>query len=123
MRRLGLLVLLGLLAAGPAGCGAIGDRVTEVRESAEDASDRVQFCASAVRVATALSERDLAAAETAARDAAAEAPDEIRPQLRVVLDGVEAARSGDEEALQDPDFQRAAEQVASYARDTCDPTG
>lgn len=122
MRRLVLLAALGVLAAGLSACGEIGDQVASVRESAEDAVDRVEFCASAVRVADALASRDLAAAETAARDAAADAPDEIRPQLRVVLDGIEAAQSGDEQVLDSPEFRQAAEQVTAYTRDTCDPT-
>lgn len=96
-------------------------RVDEARQQFEDTAQRIEFCAAAGRVVTHLEREDYAAAIEAGQTMVAEAPSQIQPQARIVLDGLVAFRDGDPEAVQGESFRRAAEDVRNYTVDACDP--
>lgn len=100
---------------------AVSDAATEVRDTTSDLSDLVGFCDAARRAEGAVEARNAGDALEAAEDLAAEAPDDIRDAARTLLDGVRAWHDGDEQAIQDEDVQRAAEDVRVYAEERCDP--
>jgi hypothetical protein len=116
------LVLLALLLAAAVGCSDVRDRVDDLRSGADDLSDQAQFCLSVARTATAIETGSPDTAASAAEEAVAQAPDELRDDARFVADRLRAARDGDRDALRDPEVREAAERLRDRTRELCDPT-
>lgn len=146
MRPILAILTAAALATGAAACGSgddlqdsldavgetvgevasdVGDTVeeaaSEVGRAAEDAADLVGFCTAAYRTQDAVEDRDPAEALEAAEDLLERAPEEIRPQVETVRDGARAYQGGDEEAIEDEEFQQALSELGAYLEDRCDP--
>lgn len=117
--HLALVALVTLLATA---CGDASETVTDVVDQAEDTVQLVEFCTAGLEVADAVNNQEPAAALNAAETMAAEAPEEIAPQAQTVLEGIQAAQEGDTQALQSEEFQQAANELATYTRENCNPT-
>lgn len=100
---------------------AVSDAATDAADATSEFADLVGFCDAARRAEGAVEARNAGDALAAAEDLAAEAPDDIASEAGTVLEGVRAWHDGDEEAVQDEDFRRAAEDVQAYAEERCDP--
>lgn len=105
-----------------AGCGDAEDSLGEAVDQAQDTVQLVEFCTSAAETVSAVNDEDLDAAMNAAESMVAEAPDEIADQAEAVFEGVEAARQGDQEAVQTEEFRTAATELERYTRENCDPS-
>lgn len=135
MRTLATAVSVLLLALTATGCDTAGevrdaaqevaedvaDATGEVRERAEEVAAVARFCTAALRTAQAARSQDWDGAVTAAEEAAAAAPDDVREDVQVVLDGAISYRDGHEQTVDDAEFRAAAERVETYTRDRCDP--
>jgi hypothetical protein len=116
------LLLLALLVLLAAGCSDVSDRVDDLRSGADDLSERAQFCLSVARTATAVEAGSPETAATAAEEALAQAPEELRDDARFIAERLRAARDGDHDALDDPEVREAAERLHDQTRELCDPT-
>lgn len=141
MRRPSTILIAALLVTGAAACDqgeaeetldAIGDTAGEVAEDVGDAvgdaatevselADLVGFCDAARRADEAVEARNAGDALEAAEDLAAEAPEDVASEAGTVLEGVRAWHDGDQTAVEDEDFQQAAEDVRAYTEERCDP--
>lgn len=105
--------------------GDVGDSVeeaaSEVGQAAEDAADLVGFCTAAYRTQDAVEDREPEDAVEAAEDLLERAPEDIRPQAEIVRDGARAYQAGDEQAIEDEEFQQALSELGAYIQDRCDP--
>ncbi|MEX2503276.1 MAG: hypothetical protein WD378_00400 [Egicoccus sp.] len=122
MRTPGTAALLVLLALSGA-CSDVQEGVDDVRETAEELTGRARFCLSVTRAATALEAGNVRTTAEAAQEAAAQAPEELRGDARIVADAAEAVRNGDDGALEDPAVVAAADRLREETRAICDPTG
>lgn len=113
-----LLVLFALSGA----CSDVQEQVDEVRDTAQELTDRARFCLNVTRAAKALEEGNVETAAEAAQEAAAQAPEELRSDARIVADAAEAVRNGDRDAVEDPAVVAAAERLREETRAMCDPT-
>lgn len=100
---------------------AVGQAAEEVQEKASEVSEIAQFCTAAARTAQAVNAQDWDAAIEHGETMVAEAPDDIRPDAEVVLDGAKRYADGDQSAVASSEFQTAAENVKVYTEDRCDP--
>lgn len=117
-RFLALGVATTLLGA----CGGV-DAVGDAVEQAEETVQLVEFCTAGAELLSALNNQDMSAAMGAAETMVAEAPKDVAREAETVLAGVQAARDGDTEAVKSEEFQAAASEVETYARENCDPAG
>lgn len=101
--------------------GTAQDAVATATEAVAETSELVQFCTAAARVAQAVQDEDVDAAVQHGETMVEHAPDEIAPQAQKVLDEARRAQGGDYSGLQSQEFEDAAEQVATYTQDRCDP--
>lgn len=99
------------------GCQAVENATEQLDETA----GLVQFCLAANDALQAANDQDLDAALAAGRDALSHAPDEVRPDVQIVVDAAERAAGGEREALNEPAVRDAADRVEAFARDRCDP--
>ena len=145
MRPLPALVTAIIVALGAAGCSgdeldrtlddaagelseaasevgdAVSEAASEVTDAAERGSELIGYCTAAYRLQDAVEDRNPEDALEAAEDLAAEAPDDVRDEAETVLEGARAYQDGDDQALQDEEFQAAASAVADDAAERCDP--
>jgi hypothetical protein len=115
------VVAVLLLPSGA--CSSLQERVDDVRDGAQQLTDRARFCLSVTRAATALESGDFSTAADAADEAVAQAPEELREDARQLAAAAERVRDGDHSALQDPAVQAAAERLREDTRALCDPRG
>lgn len=145
MRRLPTILIAAVLVTGATGCDggeaeetldaigetaadvaedvgdAVSEAATEVADTTSDLADLVGFCDAARRANEAVEARNAGDALDAAEDLAAEAPDDIRDAAETVRDGVAEWHDGDDQAIEDPGFEDAVEEVRAYADERCDP--
>lgn len=100
---------------------AVGQAAEGVQEKASEVSELAQFCTAAAQTAQAANAQDWEGAIEHGETMVAEAPDGIRPDAEVVLDGAKAYVDGDQAAVTTSEFQTAAENVRTYTEDRCDP--
>lgn len=110
---------VGLLLTG---CAEAQDAVEEGISRATELAQNARYCAQAARVAQAVSARDVQSAISAGEDLVAVAPEEILEEAKTILEAARAAEAGDPAAFETQEVQAAAQTLASYTRDTCDPT-
>lgn len=111
------------------GCGAVEDGINQAtdvadqaREQIEDTSRNLQYCAAALSTAEAVRNENWEDAVESGENLVETAPEEIADEARTVLDGARAYQSGeDEAAVQTEEFRSAAQRVADFTRETCDP--
>jgi aspartokinase len=115
---------VALLAAGLllTGCAEAQDAVEEGISRATELAQNARYCVQAARVAQAVESRDVDAAVSAGEDLVAVAPEEILEEAQTILDAAKAAQAGDPSAMETQEVQAAAQTLANYTRDTCDPT-
>lgn len=101
---------------------------SQAQQAIDDASERVgevvetaRYCAAALRLSDAVSDRDVDAAVSAGRDLVEVAPDEIVADAQLVLEAAEEAQAGDVERLQDQEVVDAGQRVRTFTEDTCNP--
>ena len=101
----------------------VGDRLDELRSSASEVGDRVQFCFAVTRALTAV---DGGTSPEQAREAAeevlAQVPDELRDDATFVAERLEIAAEEDDRSVLDDEFRAAAERLRDDTRELCDPT-
>jgi hypothetical protein len=99
--------------------------VDDLRGQATEIADRAQFCFAITRAVTsAEGGSSLDEASDAAEEVLTQAPDELRADAELVTTTLrDAADAGDPGALQDPEFQEAAQRLRDDTRELCDPTG
>lgn len=117
-----ILLLLVPLAVTSAGCGVVLDRVDDLRDSAEQATDRVRFCLALTRTVRAIESGSPDTAAEAAEEALATAPSDIADDAQQVVEALRRARDGQDGALNDPGVREAAQRLEQRARALCDPT-
>lgn len=101
--------------------GTAQEAVESATEAVSEAAGLVQFCTAAAQVARAAEDEDVDAAVRHGESMVANAPDEIASQAQTLLTEAKRAQDGDYSGLQSQEFEEAAEAVATYAREHCDP--
>ena len=117
-RRLLATVASVLLLAG---CASVEDAVDDVQSRVETAVETAEFCTDAVALARAADARDVDAAIAAGEALEDSAPDEIQPDVTLVLDAAIAARDGDPSALESDEVRAAGERLRTFTEDRCVP--
>ncbi len=122
MRSLALLLLAGALLSSLSACTDLDTRVDGVRTETEELTDRARFCLAVTRATTAIESGSPATAREAADEVLAQAPDDLEPQAREVVELLAtAAEQGDAE-LRDPALRSAADELRADAAPLCDPS-
>ena len=135
MHRLATALLVTTLAlAGCAGTADLADaarsqvddargRLDDLASRADGVRDRFTWCGAAVRLGTAVVERDPDAARAAAEDLRESVPTGLADELETIVTAVGTAQTGDARALLEPDVEAAARTVLDTAVDTCGVEG
>lgn len=116
-----VLILLVPLTMASAGCGEVRDRLDDVRDTADQVTDRVRFCLALARTLHAIESGSPATAADAAEEAFATVPDNMADDARQVVEAVRRSLAGDA-GLHDADVRGAARQLEERTRVLCDPT-
>lgn len=116
------MLLLVPLTVTSAGCSTVRDRIDDVRESAEQVTDRVRFCLALTRTLHAVESGSPATAADAAEETLATVPRNIADDARQVVEAVRRSLDGDD-TLHGPDVRDAVRQLEERTRTLCDPTG
>lgn len=113
--------VLAIFALAGAGCAEVVDVAQETVDQAQETVERTQFCVAAARVAQAMQAQDFEAAVSAGEDMVAHAPQEVAGPAQFLLDAAREAQAGDDSALRSQEGRDAADTVARYTQDRCDP--
>jgi hypothetical protein len=115
------LVVLAVLASA---CNGVDDRISELRDQADDTADRVQFCLAVTRSLAAVDGGSSPAEATkAAEEVLTHVPEELRADAELVATRLrEAADTGDRSVLDD-EFEAAAQRLRDDTQAMCDPRG
>lgn len=122
MRPTTLLLLAATLLATLSGCAELDTRVDELRTQTEELSDRARFCLAVTRATTAIESGSPATAQEAADEVLAQAPDDLEPQARQVVDLLAVAAAEGDAELRDPALQAAADELRARTVELCDPS-
>lgn len=114
-------LLTGACAEVDQAADQVGQVVDEITTEAEEVVTTARYCAQAIQVAEAVSNRDVDAAVDAGRALVEVAPDELREDAEVVLAAAERAQGGDLSALDDAEVQAAADRLRAATQETCTP--
>lgn len=120
MRRLPVSLLLCAAALAGA-CGQVDQAVDEAADRAGRVVETARYCAQAIEVAHAVSDRDVDAAVEAGRELVEVAPTEIEDDARLLLDAAERAQDGEAEALQSEEVVAAAQRLRDTTERECSP--
>ncbi len=121
MRSAPLLLLTAALLTLLSGCAELDTRVDELRTETEELTDRARFCLAITRATTAIESGSPATAQEAADEVLAQAPDDLEPQARQVVDLLSVAIAEDDAELRDPALRAAAEELRARTVELCDP--
>lgn len=120
------LVATGCDSAQDALQDQLGTTVEDLRGQADqllqqgrDLAATFQWCTSAAQLAQAATARDVDAVRAAAAELQGTAPEELRPDLDLIVQAAEAAADGDRQALLADDVQQAARDVYAFAAERC----
>jgi hypothetical protein len=94
-------------------------QLDELASRADTVRDRFTWCGAAVRLGTAVVQRDTEAAEAAADDLRVTAPRELEDELRTIVEAVGRSQMGDPTALLDGDTQDSARTLLDTAIRDC----
>lgn len=120
MRSLPVALLLGVALVTGA-CSQVDQAVDDAVDSAGRAVETARYCAQAIEVANAVSDRDVDAAVEAGRELVEVAPAEIEDDARTVLDAAERAQGGETQALQSEEVVDAAQRLRDTTEQECSP--
>jgi malonyl CoA-acyl carrier protein transacylase len=118
--RIPVALLLGA-ALFTGACSQVQQVIDDASERVNEVVETARYCAAALRLADAVSDRDVDAAVSAGRDLVEVAPDEIAADAQLLLAAAEEAQAGDLERLQEQEVVDAAERVRTFTEDTCNP--
>ena len=122
MRPTTLLLLAVALLATLSGCAELDTRVDELRTQTEELTDRARFCLAITRATTAIESGSPATAQEAADEVLAQAPDDLEPQARQVVDLLAVAAAEGDADLRDPALHAAADELRARTVELCDPS-
>lgn len=119
-----LALLLAVCVVATAGCGAVRDHVDALPAQAGSVVDQAQFCYSVARV---LSGVEAGAVTPPVIDAAEEvltqAPDDLRPQARAIVDALHDALDAGTALERSETFDGALQDLQDGTRTMCEPQG
>ncbi len=117
-RALRLALLASVVAVGGllGACTAVSDTVDDAGGGAAELSERARFCIAVARTVSAIESGSPATARQAAEELYAQAPDELRDDIAVVIEAVEA---GDAAALDEPRVAAAASRLRAETEGRC----
>ncbi len=121
MPRWILLLPAVMLLATLSGCADLDTRVDELRTQTQELTDRARFCLAITRATTAIESGSPVTAREAADEVLAQAPDDLEPQARQVVDLLEVAAAEGDAELRDPALEAAAEELRARTVELCDP--
>ena len=122
MRHTALLLLAVALLTTLSGCAELDTRVDELRTQTEELTDRARFCLAVTRATTAIESGSPATAREAADEVLAQAPDDLEPQARQVVDLLAVAAAEGDAELRDPALRAAADELRARTVELCDPS-
>ena len=121
MPRRMLLLLVAALLTAVSGCADLDTRVDELRAQTTELTDRARFCLAVTRATTAIESGSPATAQEAADEVLAQAPEDLEPQARAVVELLAVAAAEDDAQLRDPALEAAAEELRARTVELCDP--
>jgi hypothetical protein len=117
-----LLPLLAALAVTVSACAGVDDRISELRSTADDTTDRVQFCLAVTRALAAVDGGSSPAeARAAAEEVLTQVPDELREDAELVADRLREAHETGDRSVLDAEFEAAAKDLRDDTKQMCDP--
>lgn len=102
---------------------SLRDRASEAGDTVGEFADRTRFCFAVTRALAGMDgDRAPERQREAAEEVLAQVPDELRGEAEQVASTLRrAAEERDPSLLDDPEFQRAAEDLRDGTRRLCDP--
>lgn len=120
MRSLPVALLLGAAVLVGA-CGQVDQAVDDAADRAGRVVETARYCAQAIEVAQAVSDRDVDAAVEAGGELVEVAPAEMEDDARLLLDAAERAQDGELEALQSEEVMAASQRLRDATERECSP--
>ena len=121
MRPVVMLLLAAAVLMALGGCTDLDTRADELRTQTEELTDRARFCLAITRATTAIESGSPATAREAADEVLAQAPDDLEPQAREVVELLSVAAAEGDADLRDPALQAAADELRARTVELCDP--
>lgn len=112
-------MLTAVMATVLVGCADAEQQVGELRDEAQELTDRARFCLAVTRTSTAIESGSPATAREAAEEVLAQAPDELITEARTVVEELRRVLDGEDADLRDPDLQAAAGQLRERTAQRC----
>lgn len=112
-------MLTAVMATVLVGCADAEQQVGELRDEAQELTDRARFCLAVTRTNTAIESGSPATAREAAEEVLAQAPDELITEARTVVEELRRVLDGEDADLRDPDLQAAAGQLRERTAQRC----
>jgi hypothetical protein len=119
--RLPVAALTVVLLVTTAACADVADRLDEVRSDSDEVTQTARFCLSLARAAAAIETGSPDTAADAAEEVLVHAPEDVREDARIVVEGIRRAEERGERAWEDPEVREAIERLRERTRDLCDP--